>query len=172
MNSTAKARTNFVKVEDIEGLQESLAIFPDIIIDSHQDEPDYYMLYVDNYDGAWPSHGEIEHKTEGGVFDIEEVDFCFEEHVMPFIAEGEVLITQEISYEGLRYIDGSSSAYIRHGNDVKEVHIVLNNIYEQAAQAFGVDQDAIAPCMYDSLSLRVKTEQQEAKQSKTIAPRP
>lgn len=172
MNSIAKARTNFIKIEDIEGLQESLAIFPEIIIEPHQDEPDYHMLYVDNHDGAWPSHGEIEHKTEGDDFYIEEVDFRFEEHVMPFVAEGEVLVLQEIIYEGLRYVSGGSSAYMREGNEIKEAHVNMEEIYEKAAQAFGVVQDAIAPCQYDLLSREVEIEQEQMKQNKAGAPRP
>lgn len=91
---------------------------------------------------------------------------------MPFVAEGEVLVLQEIIYEGLRYVSGGSSAYMREGNEIKEAHVNMGEIYKKAAQAFGVDQDAIAPCRYDSLSREVEIKQEQMKQSKAGAPRP
>lgn len=57
---------------------------------------------------------------------------------MPFVKEGEVLILLEVGEEGVRYVSGSACAWIRRGTEISELNLALANIYQMAADAFGV----------------------------------
>lgn len=138
------ARTNYFRVVDIEGLRKALEPF-DIDIQDHPTEPDHVMLNPGPYsqDGGFVSSITDD---EG-----EELEFTFEDYVMPFVAEGEVVVMQECGAEGLRYISGYAQAYIRKGENVQAVSISIEGIYKRAAEQFGVTVDDIARCSYDDL---------------------
>lgn len=163
MTSIGKSRTNFVKIADMQGLEKSLLTFPEIIIKPHRDEPDHVMFYGGGYSGLWPSHGEIGMIVIDGKNTLKELDFSFEQYVMPFVAEGEVLVHQEASSERLNFLGGRAAAYVRKGNEIKSIYINLSEIYEKAAESFGVDEDAIAPCHYDLLPQDIEIERERRK---------
>lgn len=148
-NYYGSARTNFVKVENLDALIKSLAPF-DIKIEHHSSDPSYVALFPITEDGCFPSIITI--YSEDDDIDDEEVEFSFEEHVMPFIAEGEVLVAQSTGSEKQRYVSAWAGSYIRQGEEVKSVELTLDDIYEKASQAFGVPTDHIAHNSYDSLS--------------------
>lgn len=132
------ARTNFVRVEDLEGLKKSMERF-EITVDEHFEEPGYVMLYGTDDHGDWPTTIEDE--------DGNEIEFSFKDHVMPFIREGEVLVCMSCGFvPGLSYLYGLTKAFIRHGNDVDSIRISMQDIYQRAAEKFHVKEDNIARC--------------------------
>lgn len=128
-NYDAWARTNYVKVSDLEGLKSALEPFQLTLIESS--EEGYYCLLCE-YEGGW---GEVIYNDEG-----EDVTFDFLEHVMPYVEVGQVLVFQEVGYEKLRYLTGYSCALIRRAdNSVDSISINLVDIYDLAKEKFGVE---------------------------------
>jgi len=54
----------------------------------------------------------------------------------------------EVGHEGRRYLHGSSDAWVRQGEQVRHTRLELNDIYQQAAREFGLDQSAIRYAEY------------------------
>lgn len=131
------ARSNYVKIADLEGLQAALVNFG-IEIGKHDEHDTYCLLAVGDGDGGWPSFSYDE--------DDNEIEFSFESLVMPFVAEGEVLVVMEAGAERLRYVSGHASAYIRRGDQVSSTSLSLNDIYDKACREFGVP--AVNPATY------------------------
>jgi hypothetical protein len=93
-------------------------------------ESDGTVMFMDEdgIDGFWPSCSRP---------DVEpELDFTWEEYVMPFIKEGEVLVIMQIGAEKRRYVTGWTVAYVRKGKRVRSVFVTLDDIYEKAAKKF------------------------------------
>jgi hypothetical protein len=74
--------------------------------------------------------------------------FSIERHVMPFVQEGEVLVSTEIGNTQLAYLTGVSTAYIRQGKVVKTCELSLNDIYCKAAETFKVKVNVITHAEY------------------------
>lgn len=140
------ARTNYFKVEDFEGLKDSIDPFP-LSIKTHPEFESYVCLETLEENGGWPSYALIE--NEDG--DEEEIEFSFEEHVMPFVAENEVLVEMSVGAEKLRYLNGYSAAYVRRGEEVLSERISISSIYGLAAKAFGIPESRMADCIYDNV---------------------
>lgn len=140
------ARTNFFKVENLNGLRKALEPF-DIKIVWHGSIEGFYYLHPDSEDHSWPSYATIE--NEDGEY--EEIEFSFEEHVMPFAQEGAVVVAMSVGAEKLRYISGYAFAFIRKGEEVLRENISLSEIYERAAKKFEVDEGLISECRYSDL---------------------
>jgi hypothetical protein len=90
-------------------------------------ESDGTVMFMDEdgLDGHWPS------------FSHDGTDmFSWEEHVMPFIKEGEVLVVMQSGAEKHRYVTGCAEAYVRKGKRVRSVFVTLDDIYEKAAKKF------------------------------------
>lgn len=138
MDAVFKARTNFVKIENVQGLVESLKPF-DVDLIPHTSEVDVFMLKASTGDGDFPS---LEVSNEDG----EEVIFTFESVVMPFVEEGQVLVAMSAGSTGTRAIHGYAGAYLRLGKEVKSTAICLDDIYDKAANEFGVSEKAINRC--------------------------
>lgn len=138
------ARTNYFRVVDMEGLQKALEPF-DIDIKIHPEESEYVMLH--------PGSNSQDGGFEWSIVDDEGMDleFEFEADVMPFVAEGEIVVMQECGAQKLCYLTGSAQAYIRDGENVDVVTIGLGGIYQLAAKQFGIDENEIARCAYDDL---------------------
>ena len=100
------------------------------------------FLGVDPDSGSFPSWAQDE---EGN-----DLEFDWETCVMPFVAEGEVLVTMEAGAEKLRYIVGVAAAFVRVGTEVMSTALSLNDIYAQAVDEFGaaVALKDIDPCEY------------------------
>ena len=140
------ARTNFFKVEDLRGFEEALEPF-DIKIVPHSDIGGFFYLYPETEDHSWPSYTTIE--NEDG--EEEEVEFSFEEHVMPFVHEGVVVVAMTVGAEKLRYLSGYAFAFVRKGEEVLREQISLSDIYERAAKKFEVPEGVISECRYSDV---------------------
>lgn len=106
--------SNRFRVEDVDGLTASLRQFNIFLIKSVSG--DYYKFYFD-----WKDTNLTNDKDE---------ELSFEDHVMPYIKEGEVLIV----YDG-RHAD----AYIREGDEVRCVNVSLfSEIKLRAAKEFDI----------------------------------
>ena len=123
------ARSNYVHIIYMDGLRKSLAGFS-IEIKKEQDTDKY--AFFGNADGRWPVFLEEDESKNPK-------QFCFSKNVMPYVKEGEILITMESTNEGLKYIGGSSAAFIRKGTKVSYICLELNDIYGKAAKEFKVD---------------------------------
>ena len=120
-NYYATARTNHVQIEDMKGLRKSLEPFEIDI-----------------------SGGELHCLLALGecgwlMYNDEDIQFSFEEHVMPFVKEGECLITMEIGSEKLRSLTGEAAAYVRRGKEITSTYVNLNNIYRLAQEELGCE---------------------------------
>lgn len=136
------SRTNYVRIHDKEGLLASISPF-DIDLHKHEQNDEFFMFSGGSSDeGGWPS---------SALVNGDEVQFSFEEHVMPFVAEEEVLVAQCCGAEKLRYVTGYSEALVRRGDVVKKASVSMNEIYARAAREFGVDKETITPAEYMSL---------------------
>jgi hypothetical protein len=130
------ARSNYIKIKDINGLEEALEPF-DINISKDRDGEFVCLLSGDSSDGAWPSYSEDD---EGN-----ELEFNFITHVVPYMAPDQVLIVMEAGAEKLRYITGYAEAY---HSDGRMVGLSLHDIYALAEKEFGVAHSYISPAEY------------------------
>jgi hypothetical protein len=130
------ARSNYVKIKDLNGLKKALEPFN---ININEDKGDGFVCFLcdDSSDGAWPSYSEDD---EGN-----ELDFNFAEYVVPYMAPDQVLITMESGAEKLRYITGYAEAY---HSDGRRVGLSLYDIYALAEKEFGVSHSYISPAEY------------------------
>jgi hypothetical protein len=135
------ARTNYVRFADIDGLKEAIKPF-DLTVEAHPNGTHHCIDSSDQF-GGWPTFHWDEEKDE-------EIEFSFEEHVAPYLEKGEVLVTLECGAEKLRYLSGNAHAYHFDGEKVSVTSVSMNDIYEKAAQAFGVDKRQIAEAIYDN----------------------
>jgi hypothetical protein len=139
------ARTNYVKVTDMEGLTKSLADFDlDIVVHDGEYDPERKGLVA--FFPTDDSNGDFQYSTYDE--DGNEVEFDWESKVMPYVEENNVLVTMCSGAEKQRYITGDSAAYIRRGDAVSVVGICLNDIYDKAAEAFEVEKASIGTAMY------------------------
>lgn len=136
MDYYGTGRTNYVRVEDLEGLRDLIEDLP---------------LRMFERDGRYAFISD----DSGGSLDVSIYDYDIGEErylnirdVMPFIAEGEVLITMSAGNEGNRYVSGVAEAYVRIGDEIHETFVSLNNIYQIAADQFAVSVDSISRAEY------------------------
>lgn len=80
--------------------------------------------------------------------DDEEIEFSFEKHVVPYLAEGQVLIATAAGAEKLRYITGWATAYAWDG---RTKSISISDITKVAARAFRMDPSQIAGPVYQDV---------------------
>jgi hypothetical protein len=130
------SRSNYVEIEDLGGLQDSLARFGGVHI--HEKDGKYCLLADETEDGGWPSF----------ALDNDDLLFLFEDHVMPFVKEGEVLVIQQAGHEKLRYVSGYAAAFVRRGHDIDYCDVGINDIYQKAAGEFNVDIGDITRAEY------------------------
>lgn len=125
------ARTNYVRVSDMDGLVEFLEDWP-IKIDNRDGKVAFFSIDEDS--GGWPSW---RLNDEG-----EDIEFDFGE-LMMFVEPGEVLVLMETGAEKLRYLVGYAAAYIRTGGEVKHCSVNIDEIYKRASEKFDVDVSKI-----------------------------
>jgi hypothetical protein len=130
------ARSNYVKIKDINGLKKALEPFN---INVNEDKGDGFVCFLcgDSSDGAWPSYSEDD---EGN-----ELEFSFAKYVVPYMAPDQVLITMEAGAEKLRYITGYAEAY---HSDGRMVGLSLCDIYALARNEFSMSQGDISYAEY------------------------
>lgn len=138
MNYAGRARTNYVAVDDIEGLKKALAPFPVEVLVSGTEQGK--VALADTTGTGWPT---LELDEEG-----EEIELDVAAHIMPFVREGEVLVLMESGREGERYVAGSANAWVRQGGKVRHTGLSLNDIYRQAARKFAVEASTIGHAEY------------------------
>ncbi len=137
-NYCGAARSNYVRIENREGLRQSLEPFA-IDLNEKQQEGEHFCCFLSTTDsGGWPDFVEDD---EGN-----ELEFSFEELVMPYVKEGECLVVMESGAEKLRYIIGCASALVRKGDKMEVVSLTLNDIYQLAKDNLGVTN--ITDCSY------------------------
>lgn len=126
-NWYGSARTNYVRVKDMDGLVAALEPFPIEIADDGEGRVCFLSTECDS--GGWPSFS-FDEETD------EEIEFDFQEHVVPFLDDNEVLIAMEVGAEKLRYLSGQAVAYHPDGEQVLVVNI--RDIYELVFNQWGV----------------------------------
>ena len=125
------SRTNYVYVDDIDLLKETLAPF-DITIDVSNDGVMFSSRESDS--GSFPSFVYVQHDDQ----EDKELVFDWKEHVMPYVKEGEVLIVMSVGAEKYRYVTGYSEAYVRKGTDIQSIGLDIGEIYELASEELGI----------------------------------
>ncbi len=135
-NYEGRGRTNYVTVEDIDGLKKALASFPVNVCTNQFGR----VSLISRSDHGWPTF-EMDEDGNEAVLDVADL-------VMPFVKEGEVLILLESGNEGFRYVSGSACAWIRRGAEISELNLSLVNIYQMAADTFSVPVADITAAEY------------------------
>ena len=137
-NFSGVGRSNYVAVDDVEGLEAALSPWPIYLA---KDAIGQIALIDDDADGCgWP--------TTGMNDDGEDVELDIAEIVMPFVKEGEVFVLMGAGFEKKRYASGWATAWVRRGDAVEDVWISLADIYAIAATKFGVVQSQITDASY------------------------
>lgn len=131
-NYIAFSRSNYVRAKDKTALTEFLHRFDDIEI-SEQDGRIGFHTNEDGLPGRWINDDERE-----------TIEDCANE-LGALLADGEVLIIQEIGFEKLRYFVGFSLAIHSSGRTVK---VGIEDIYELASMEFDVDEKSITHCSF------------------------
>lgn len=117
------ARTNYVSVTDLEKLGKILNELQVRMEENHQGQ---VCFVSDAEDGGWSG------------MDEQDREFSFEEHVMPYVVGGQVLVAMEAGADKCRYISGRAVAYVRWGDRVEQTCVELADIYEKAKKFFVV----------------------------------
>lgn len=141
------ARSNYVKVADMPGLQAALAPWP-VRISPSAEDPSLVCFLSEELDcGGWPSFVEESvPDPDSPDFEIEtEVEFDPEVQILPFLEPRQVLIMLEAGHEKLRYITGQALAFCQ---GKPSICLSLNDIYTMAHEAFGVPRDQITEATY------------------------
>ena len=93
-------------------------------------------------DGYWPSSMDV-YDEEGDVEDEVSIDIVDE--LPKFLAEGQVAILMRAGAEKLRYVSGHATAVTWDG---RVTYVNLNDIYQKAADEFGVAVGTITLAEY------------------------
>ena len=137
-NYYGSARSNYVKFKDLDGLEQALSLF-EISINNREDG--LTTLCSEDSDGGWPS---IVYYDDGEFEDVElELDPLV--HIVPFLAEGEVIVLMEAGAEKLRYLVGAAVAYTWDG---RECSVSIDDIYTKAEKEFGLPENSITYAEY------------------------
>lgn len=126
-----KARTNYVTITNLSAVRELAALYSLELVSGSSGK---YALLAKTPTGGWEDR-----TNERG----ELVPFDFATMVMPYVAEHEVLVEVEIGNTALRRLNGTATAYIRTGATVRQTILFLSDIYQRAADAFGVPRSSI-----------------------------
>ena len=132
------ARTNYVRIRDVEGLKADLRPFLEDGQLRIAEEEDGRIAILDKMGHGWPVLSEYDESPEGVQFDPRE-------QVCPHLEEGEVLVMMEAGREADRYAYGHAVAYSWEGEFVT---VNLDDIYQRASAAFGVGVDEISRAAY------------------------
>lgn len=131
------ARSNYVLIKNLGALVDALDPWPIGIHKKHADDSENSVLVCflseEQDSGGWPS------------LDFNDNEFDPKTCICPHMEPGQVLVMMEIGHEKLRVLTGHAVAYNHEG---KFVTVNLNDIYEKAAEAFGVECGSITPATY------------------------
>ena len=138
VNYQGKARTNYVTVENLEGLKSALEPWP-LEVRASSCRQGMAALF-DTSGSGWPTFAVDE--------DGKDLEFDVATLIMPFVREGEVLVVMEAGHEGARYVVGNASAWVRRGEEVLHTHMCLDDIYGRAAREFTLEEGSTGRAMY------------------------
>jgi hypothetical protein len=127
------ARSNYFRVKDAESFRRAMAALPSINVWSKAgpDGVERYAVASDDPDtGTWPTCG---YNDETG----EDIEYHMPTEIAPHLVDGEVCVLMEAGAEKLRYISGWAVAF--DNTDRPVVQVSLNDIYDKAKAAFGVE---------------------------------
>lgn len=139
-NWYGSARSNYVLVEDMQGLKDALEPFKDISIEQGSKHGFCFIVDKNSDSGAWPSSIYLDDDRD------EEVEFDPAVHITPYLEDGEILVMQEVGAEKLRYLTGYAQAFKAKTGEC--VGVSIESIYKLAANAFGVDVESISRAEY------------------------
>lgn len=144
-NWNGSARSNYVKIKDIDGLKAAIAPF-EVTIEEHGSNPllGFCFLSTDEY-GGWPGTVSIWRGDTADEEVEEEVTFDPVVQICPFMEPDQILVLLEAGAEKLRYITGVATAFSATGDIIQ---ISLEDIYALAAKTFGVEQTGITRAEY------------------------
>ena len=137
------ARTNYVTLTDAEQVNRIISAFGTTM---HQESEsctrtDGKYAFFPNRD----SDGDFDYYMFDD--DGDEIEFVWED-IMPFVAEGEVLVVIVSGAEKSRYITGDAQAYCRKGDDIMSTGVALTDIYAKAALSFDVPLGSMTVAEY------------------------
>lgn len=129
-NDTARARSNYFHVKDLDAFREALhAATENIDIQPQGDaDPTYITLLSSDTDtGGWPSFEYDERTDEYEPIDLPAI-------IAPHLVDDEVVVLMEVGWQKLRYLFGRAVAFDSTG-EIQAVDV--DDIYELAKTRFG-----------------------------------
>lgn len=151
-------RTNYVRVQDWLGLSSVVEQFGLHVVARNRgipmEDPENLVAFLGNSDdGFFPSESrdmvlvdedglpvqvdaDGEPLDESLVADEVAVEFSIGEHILPYLAEGEVLVVVSSGAEKMRYVTGYAEAFCIVDGEVRHVSVDIDDIYGLASQAF------------------------------------
>lgn len=135
------ARTNYVKVKDVDALTKFLDD-SSIEIHVHPMMPDYVMFSPD----SMSDYGGFEYQTYDE--DNNEVEFTWADDIAPHLCEGQILVVHQVGWEKLRYLTGFAIAVAWDG---RMTDLSINDIYEKAREVFELPSHPIATATYQDI---------------------
>lgn len=131
-NMNFAARSNCVKIKDLEGLKKSLKPFEHLLIEEQQNER--YCILANNYDSFFQTatitvNEEFEETAE--------IELDPQIHIIPYLEDKEILIVMEVANDKLRYIYGTSYAYMK---DRGRICVDLDHIHRLIEERWSTDE--------------------------------
>jgi hypothetical protein len=134
------ARSNYVRIKDMEGLKKALEPFQVVICRKSDECPELVcFLSTESDSGGWPGSVWVTKEVNGESIE-DEIEFDPSSHICPFMEEDQILVTMEAGAEKLRYISGQAAAWNANGDCCV---ISLDDIYKRAAERFHRNQKDI-----------------------------
>lgn len=137
-NWSGIARTNYVKVKDVDALTKFLDDFS-VKIHKHPTMPSYVMFSP----CEMSDYGGFEYQAYDE--DDNEVEFSWANDIAPHLCEGQILIVHEVGWEKLRYLTGHATAVTWDG---RETWLSIDDIYEKARTELGLPGHPIVTATY------------------------
>ncbi len=132
------ARTNYVKVKDVDALTKFLDGFS-VEIHKHPTMPGYVMFSP----GEMSDYGGFSYQAYDE--DDNEIEFDWANDIASHLCEGQILIVHEVGWEKLRYLTGHAIAVTWDG---RETFLNIDDIYEKAREVFNLPSHPIATATY------------------------
>ena len=134
------ARTNYVKIKDIDALMKFVDGLP-IEVHPHPAAENFVCFApADNDTGDFDHYYSDDDDGNDEYWDWT--------HIAEHSVEGQVLIVMTVGHEKSRYLTGYASAITWDG---RVTDVSIDDIYEKAVREFGVERETIAQCTYQKL---------------------
>lgn len=130
------ARSNYVRVKDVQAAREALEKF-DNQVHIHPQKPDYLMVSGGSDSGGF--------NTSTWGEDDEDIELDWREWAIAHLCEGQVLWLVEAGAEKLRYVSAWAAAFTADG---REAWVNLDSAICQAMQSVGIDPATVATPTY------------------------